>query len=147
MNEIKKPNKRPLVYYSIVALLLILIFNIFAAPALFTAQVKEVDYGTFMKMTEDGEFAQISKTGRAAALFTSTLGTFYGLWLVYAAGLKYLFLAVIFLALGVPVFIWARCQQTDDGNIFTPGEKVVCTLLVLFALTAVYVFARGLVSI
>ena len=32
------------------------------------------------KMTEDGEFAQISKTGRAAALFTSTLGTFYGLW-------------------------------------------------------------------
>ena len=99
------------------------------------------------KMTEDGEFAQISKTGRAAALFTSTLGTFYGLWLVYAAGLKYLFLAVIFLALGVPVFIWARCQQTDDGNIFTPGEKVVCTLLVLFALTAVYVFARGLVSI
>lgn len=99
------------------------------------------------KMTEDGEFAQISKTGRAAALFTSTLGTFYGLWLVYAAGLKYLFLAVIFLALGVPVFIWARCQQTDDGNIFTPGEKVVCTLLVIFALTAVYVFARGLVSI
>ena len=99
------------------------------------------------KMTEDGEYAQISKTGRAGALFTASLGTFYGLWLVYAAGLKYLFLAVIFLALGIPVFIWARCQQQDDGNIFTRGEKAVCTLLVLFALTAVYVFARGLVSI
>ena len=59
MNEIKKPNKRPLVYYSIVALLLILIFNIFAAPALFTAQVKEVDYGTFMKMTEDGDIGLV----------------------------------------------------------------------------------------
>ena len=99
------------------------------------------------KMTEDGEYAQISKTGRAGALFTASLGTFYGLWLVYAAGLKYLFLAVIFLALGIPVFIWARCQQQDDGNIFTRGEKAVCTLLVLFALTAIYVFARGLVSI
>ena len=59
MNEIKKPNKRPLVYYSIVALLLILIFNIFATPALFTAQVKEVDYGTFMKMTEDGDIGLV----------------------------------------------------------------------------------------
>ena len=59
MNELKKPNKRPLVYYSIVALLLILIFNIFATPALFTAQVKEVDYGTFMKMTEDGDIGLV----------------------------------------------------------------------------------------
>ena len=52
MNEVKNP-KRPLVYYSIIALLAILIFNIFATPALFATQVKEVDYGTFMKMTED----------------------------------------------------------------------------------------------
>ena len=58
MNEVKTP-KRPLVYYSIIALLAILIFNIFATPALFATQVKEVDYGTFMKMTEDGDIGLV----------------------------------------------------------------------------------------
>ena len=58
MNEVKNP-KRPLVYYSIIALLAILIFNIFATPALFATQVKEVDYGTFMKMTDDGDIGLV----------------------------------------------------------------------------------------
>ena len=58
MNEVKNP-KRPLVYYSVIALLAILIFNIFATPALFATQVKEVDYGTFMKMTEDGDIGLV----------------------------------------------------------------------------------------
>ena len=99
------------------------------------------------KMTEDGEFAKIASKGRAAALFTSTLGTLYGVWLVYAAGLKYLFLAVIFLAAGIPVFVWARRQQNDGKPVFSKGEVAVAVLLVLFALSAIYVFSRGLVSI
>ncbi|MGN0024307.1 MAG: amino acid permease [Candidatus Avelusimicrobium sp.] len=99
------------------------------------------------KLTEDGEYAKISSTGRAAALITSTLGTVYALWLVYAAGLKYLFLAVIFLALGIPVFIWARKQKKDGTPVFTRGEMAVVTLLVIAAVAAVYVFSRGLVSI
>lgn len=99
------------------------------------------------KMTEDGEFSKISSTGRAAALFTSVMGTLYGCWLVYAAGLKYLFLAVIFLAFGIPVFVWARRQQKDGKALFSAGEKAVAALLVLFGLAAIYVFSRGLVSI
>lgn len=99
------------------------------------------------KMTEDGEFAKILPKGRAAALFTSTMGTIYGCWLVYAAGLKYLFLAVTFLALGIPVFVWARRQQKDGKTVFSKGEAAVAVLLVLFALAAIYVFSRGLVSI
>ncbi|MBP3513328.1 MAG: amino acid permease [Elusimicrobiaceae bacterium] len=99
------------------------------------------------KLTEDGEYAKISPKGRAAALITSTLGTVYALWLVYAAGLKYLFLAVIFLTLGIPVFIWARKQKKDGSPVFTRGEVAVVTLLVMAAVAAVYVFSRGLVSI
>ena len=99
------------------------------------------------KLTEDGDYAKISPKGRAAALITSTLGTAYALWLVYAAGLKYLFLAVIFLALGIPVFIWARKQKKDASPVFTRGEVAVVTLLVIAAVAAVYVFSRGLVSI
>ena len=52
MNEVKNP-KRPLFYYGVIALLVLLLFNIFATPAIFATQVKEVDYGTFMKMTDE----------------------------------------------------------------------------------------------
>lgn len=100
------------------------------------------------KLVEDGDYNRVSAKGRAAALFTSIVGTGYGIWLVYAAGLKYLFLAVIFLALGIPVFVWARKQQNDGKGVFeSKGECIVMCLLLLCALIAVYVFARGLVSI
>ncbi|MBR2865751.1 MAG: amino acid permease [Elusimicrobiaceae bacterium] len=99
------------------------------------------------KLTEDGEYALLAKKGRAAALFTATAGTLYGLWLVYAAGLKYLFLAVIFLALGIPVFIWARKQQQDGKAVFSgKGEMVFMWLLALCAFAALYLFARGVVK-
>ena len=58
MNEIKNP-KKPLVYYSVIALLALLVFNIFATPAIFATQVKEVDYGTFMKMTDKGNIGLV----------------------------------------------------------------------------------------
>ena len=99
------------------------------------------------KLVEDGEFATISPKGRAAALATSILGTAFALWLVYAAGLKYLFLAAIFLALGVPVFIWARRQKQDGQPAFIGAEKAVVTLLLVVALAAVYVFSRGLIKL
>lgn len=99
------------------------------------------------KLVEDGEFAKISPKGRAAALATSVLGTVFALWLVYAAGLKYLFLAAIFLALGIPVFIWARRQTQDGKPTFEKMEKVIAALLVLVALAAVYAFSRGLIKL
>ena len=52
MKEVKSP-KKPLIYYYGIALLLVLLFNLEVAPFLTRAAVEEVDYGTFMKMTED----------------------------------------------------------------------------------------------
>lgn len=54
MNEVKTPKKSLLYYYS-VALLVLMLFNFLAMPWLAQRQVKEVDYGTFMEMTEDSE--------------------------------------------------------------------------------------------
>ena len=99
------------------------------------------------KLTEDGEYQKIATKGRAAALFTSILGTVYGLWLVYAAGVKYLFMAVIFLALGIPVFVWARRQNNPGQDVFTGREMALAVLLVIFALSAIYVFSHGHVSL
>ena len=58
MKEIKNP-KRPLVYYAVVAMLAVLLFNLIALPAMANAAVKEVDYGTFMDMTEKGDIGKV----------------------------------------------------------------------------------------
>ena len=99
--------------------------------------------GYLWKLTEDGEYQQIASRGRAAALFTSICGTGYAVWLLYAAGVKYLFMAVIFLALGIPVFMRARREQAPGQPAFLGGEKVVVTLLVLFAVAALCMMCRG----
>jgi len=58
MNEVKQP-KRPLIFYYIVTLLIVMLFNSIAMPWLAARQVKEVDYGTFMTMTENGEIGKV----------------------------------------------------------------------------------------
>ena len=52
MKEVKSPRK-PLIYYYGIVLLVILVFNMVISPLLANARVKEVDYGTFMKMIEE----------------------------------------------------------------------------------------------
>ncbi|WP_295586622.1 ATP-dependent zinc metalloprotease FtsH [uncultured Oscillibacter sp.] len=54
MNEVKRP-KKPLLYYYGIILLVLMLFNLLALPRLAERQIIEVDYGTFMSMTEDGE--------------------------------------------------------------------------------------------
>ena len=58
MNEVKRP-KRPLIYYYGVIVLILLLFNLLALPKLSQWQVVEVDYGTFMSMTEDGQVGRV----------------------------------------------------------------------------------------
>ena len=58
MNEVKRP-KRPLIYYYGVIVLILLLFNLLALPKLSQWQVGEVDYGTFMSMTEDGQVGRV----------------------------------------------------------------------------------------
>ena len=52
MKEVKSP-KKPLIYYYGIVLLAIVVFNMVVSPLLASARVKEVDYGTFMKMIDD----------------------------------------------------------------------------------------------
>ena len=58
MKEVKTP-KKPLFYYYLVALLVLLLFNFLAMPLIAQHQVEEVDYGTFMTMTEEQEIGQV----------------------------------------------------------------------------------------
>ena len=58
MNEVKSP-KKPLLYYYMVALLVVLLFNLLAMPWLAEHQIKDVDYNTFVSMTEQGQIGQV----------------------------------------------------------------------------------------
>ena len=58
MHEVKKP-KRPLIFYYAIALVALLAFNAFIMPLLSEKQVEEVDYGTFMSMTDDKNIGKV----------------------------------------------------------------------------------------
>lgn len=58
MNEIKPP-KKPLIYYYGIVMLVLMLFNLFAMPYLMQRQIKEVDYGTFISMSEKGEIGKV----------------------------------------------------------------------------------------
>lgn len=58
MNEVKTP-KRPLLFYYGITLLVLILFNFLVLPRVAQAQVTEVDYGTFMSMTEEGNIGRV----------------------------------------------------------------------------------------
>lgn len=58
MNEVKSPRK-PLIYYYGVVILVLMLFNFLAMPWLAQRQIREVDYGTFMQMTENQEIGRV----------------------------------------------------------------------------------------
>ena len=58
MQEVKKP-KKPLIFYYTLALAILLVFNLLAMPYISARQVKEVDYGSFMTMTQEQNIGQV----------------------------------------------------------------------------------------
>ena len=58
MNEVKNP-KKPLIYYYGVVVLIIFLFNSLMMPFLANRRIVEVDYGTFMTMTENCEIGKV----------------------------------------------------------------------------------------
>ena len=72
MNEVKSP-KKPLLYFYFVAMLLVMLFNFIAMPWLAEHQIKEVDYNTFVTMTEQGEVGRVEIQEQSnRILFTSS---------------------------------------------------------------------------
>ena len=58
MNEIKRP-KTPLIFYYLIVLFVIMLVNALVMPRLAERAVQEVDYGTFMSMTEKQEIGKV----------------------------------------------------------------------------------------
>ena len=73
MNEVKKP-KKPLIFYYAIVMAVLLLFNSLVIPWILERQVKEVDYGTFMTMTEQNEIGKVEIQSNQI-VFTDKEGT------------------------------------------------------------------------
>ena len=72
MKEVKSP-KKPLIYYYCIVLLIIFLFNLLVTPLLTRGQVTEVDYGTFMEMTQQKQIGAV-QVEDSQILFTDKEG-------------------------------------------------------------------------
>ena len=104
MNEVKSP-KKPLLYYYMIAILVVLLFNLLAMPWLAEHQIKDVDYNTFVSMTEQGKIGQVEIQQQSnRILFTSKdEKTIYKTAIVPDAGLV---------------------QRLLDAGVSTTGEEI-----------------------
>ena len=82
MKEVKSP-KKPLVYYGLIVMAVLLLFNMLITPMIAQHQVKEVDYGTFVQMAEDKDLGlvEVDETENQV-VFTNKEGT-----AIYKAGM------------------------------------------------------------
>ena len=111
MNEIKTP-KKPLIYYYLVAMLVVLLFNFLAMPWLSEHQIKDVDYNTFVSMTEKKEIGQVEiQEQDNRILFTSADG------------------AAVYKTAMVPDD--GLVQRLLDAGISTTGEEIEQTSLLV----------------
>jgi arginine:ornithine antiporter/lysine permease len=82
---------------------------------------------------------------RPADLPVAALATVYCLWLLYAAGLKYLLLSALLYAPGALVYLWAKKERAERP--FTTQESVVLALLALLAAVAAYMLGTHQLSL
>ena len=66
MKEIKdsdvkpSPPKKPLFFYYLVALIVLMLLNVFLFPSMLERQVYEVPYSQFLDMVDDGRVSQVA---------------------------------------------------------------------------------------
>lgn len=82
MKEVKSP-KKPLIYYGLIVMAVLLLFNMLITPMIAQHQVKEVDYGAFVQMAEDKDLGlvEVDETENQV-VFTNKEGT-----AIYKAGM------------------------------------------------------------
>lgn len=81
---------------------------------------------------------------RNGPMLIGLLATIYGLWLVYAAGLSYLFMCAVLYAPGIIFYVWAR--RENGARVFQPVEAVLAAALVAAGLYAAWQMWIGAVS-
>ncbi|HUA77916.1 MAG TPA: amino acid permease, partial [Acetobacteraceae bacterium] len=91
---------------------------------------------------------KLALAGEAGAqrsdMLIGAVATVYGLWLVYAAGPAYLFMAAILYAPGVIFYLWARGEQ--KARLFHPFEALLAVLLIAAGVAAAWLMYTGAIN-
>lgn len=101
-------------------------------PYLFSAA-----YGLLLAWRGEGVKAAIQR----ADVPIAALATVYCLWLLYAAGFKYLLLSALLYVPGVVLYAWAKRQRKE--RVFTPWEWAILAALVVLAGVAATLLIMG----
>lgn len=99
--------------------------------------------GYLWKLIATGRYPAKAQIGKIQALFSSILGTIYGLWLIYAGGLQYMLCGTVFFALGNLVFIWSRREHAPHEFPFTKVELAVAVVLTGLGVLALWMLFSG----
>lgn len=63
--------RKPLIYYYVMALLIILVINTVIMPTFFSTKVKELSYGSFLQMVDEGQVSKVEITDKRIAALGS----------------------------------------------------------------------------
>ena len=103
------------------------------------------------KLCDTEEYPANLPVKKGMALLCGIAGTAYAVWMIYAAGWTYLLMAFCFLALGIPVYIWARRNDREikgeQEPVFSGKEGAAAILVVAVAITAIVLFATDKVKL
>ena len=84
---------------------------------------------------------------KKSALFIGIAATLYCVWLIYAAGVSYLLMAMIFYAIGIPFYRLAHKDEVKAGRpIYKGYERFIEIAILILAAVAVYMIYTGAVS-
>jgi arginine:ornithine antiporter/lysine permease len=91
------------------------------------------------------EYVETHSESRHFALGTGVLASVYAIWMLYAAGPKFVLLSTIIFAVGIPVF---RFAQRENGKpMFTRYEGIATVALVVVARVSLALFFKGIITI
>jgi arginine:ornithine antiporter / lysine permease len=101
--------------------------------------------GYALKLVITRETYVIGEGGRTRDAIVSGLATIYTIFLLYAAGVKYMLLALIVYAPGSVLFVMARREQ--GRKLFSPGEAVILAASIVGAIVGVISLIAGWITI
>lgn len=114
-----------------------------ASTAILVPYVFSGAYAAKLALTGES-YAGPQSGGRGRDMAIGLVATFYGAWLVYAAGPAYLLMAALLYAPGIVFYWWAR--KETGKRAFAPAEIVIALGLVVAAIVAAWLMASGTIS-
>ncbi len=93
-----------------------------------------------LKLCMTGEYHKYSSKGRNSAFITGVIGIVFCSFMFYTNSLQYSSMVPVFLSLGIPLFIWARRQNSTTSKVFTKTETLFLMCLIALDVLAIYAY-------